>query len=141
AISQMPLSLIIALLVNVLVILVALLGIEAYRKVNLWLFVLYAVTLVAFIGALASVDKGAFISNFNAAMSYYNLNYASVQSAVSSKPQLAFSLNNTLLASIPSGFLYYLGFNFNTYLAGETKSVKRTIPLSLVLSVLTSMVA
>jgi amino acid transporter len=141
ALSQMPLSLVIAVLVNFLVFVVALLGIETYKKVNLYLFVLYAVTLVVFIGALVSIDTRTFVNNFDAAMNNYNVTYAGVLSAVNSNVQSAsFNLNNTLLASIPSGFLYYMGFNFNTYLSGETRNVKRTISLSLILSVLTSMV-
>jgi len=53
----------------------------------------------------------------------------------------SFNLTNSLLAAIPWGFLTFTGFNFGSYLAGETKNVKNSMTRALFLSVFVTIAA
>jgi amino acid transporter len=141
-ISQPPLGYVISLLCLLAIIIIALFGLDVFRKINKYTFAIFAVTTVVFLFALLTVSSNTFVSSFDASMRSYNVTYSQVQGVVSTNPQLAtFSLWNTLLAAVPFGFLTYSGFNFNTYLVGETKQVSKTIPRSLLFAVLITLVA
>lgn len=142
AVSQPPLGYIISMLFVLAIIAIGLFGMEVYRKINRYAFAIFIVTMFVFLAGLLSVSTGTFVGSFDVAMKSYNVTYAQVQGVVTTNPQLAtFSLWNTLLAAIPFGFLTYSGFNFNTYLVGETKQVSKTIPRALFLAVVITLVS
>lgn len=142
AVSQPPLGFIISLLFILAIVIIGLLGIEAYRRINKYAFAIFVVTMLVFLFGLLSVNTHTFPGSFDASMANYNVTYAQVQGAVNTNPQLAtFSVWNTLLAAIPFGFLTYSGFNFNTYLVGETKQVSKTIPKALFFAVMITLVS
>src|SRR5208337_2153965 len=65
-----------------------------------------------------------------------------VQGAITANPQLVgSSLASTVLAVVPLGFLTYSGFNFNTYLSGETKDVSSTMPRALLSATVVTLIA
>ncbi|MFI5449068.1 MAG: APC family permease [Candidatus Bathyarchaeia archaeon] len=126
----------ISLIIILFEMLVAILGVSVYRKVNRVSFAIYAIILVLFVVSLLSVSPAEFQSSITQSLAAYNVTYSSVQSAVTQNPQLAsFSLWHTLLAFPLLGFLTYSGFNFSTYVAGETRNVSKSIPRSLGLAV------
>jgi APA family basic amino acid/polyamine antiporter len=142
AVSQPPLGYAISLLFILAIIIIGLFGIESYRKINKYAFAIFVVTMLVFLFGLLSVNTKTFVSSFDSSMANYNVTYAQVQGAVNTNPQLAtFSVWNTLLAAIPFGFLTYSGFNFNTYLVGETKQVSKTIPRALFFAVMITLVS
>ena len=117
-------------------IIVGLLGMDAYRKVNRLAFIMFAITAALFMIAFPMIGQSGFQASFDKSMSSYNLTYASVVSSISTNPQFTgFNLWNTLLAFPLLGFLTYSGFNFGSYAAGETKNVSDTIPKALFSSV------
>lgn len=125
-----------SVIIIVFELLVAILGVSVYKKVNRASFAIYAVILALFVGALLSVSPTTFQSSVTQSLASYNVSYTSVQGAVTQNPQLAgFSLWNTLLAFPLLGFLTYSGFNFGTYAAGETRAVQKSIPRALILAV------
>lgn len=142
AVSQPPLGFVISLLFILAIVIIGLLGIEAYRRINKYAFAIFIVTMLVFLFGLLSVNTQTFPGSFDASMANYSVTYAQVQGAVSTNPQLAtFSVWNTILAAIPFGFLTYSGFNFNTYLVGETKEVSKTIPKALFFAVVITLVS
>jgi amino acid transporter len=46
-----------------------------------------------------------------------------------------------MLAFVPLGFTTYMGFQWNTYVAGETRGVNKTIPRALLASVIITMIS
>lgn len=123
-------------LILVVMTLITVFGTRVYTTINRFAFAIYAIILALFLVALLSVTQSQFQSSFNGGLSSYGLNYTGVQAAVNKNPQLAsFSLTNTILAFPLLGFLTYSGFNFNTYAAGETKNVSKTIPRALIVAV------
>jgi APA family basic amino acid/polyamine antiporter len=142
AVSQPPLGFVISLLFILAIVIIGLLGIEAYRRINKYAFAIFIVTMLVFLFGLLSVNTQTFPGSFDASMANYSVTYAQVQGAVNTNPQLAtFSIANTILAAIPFGFLTYSGFNFNTYLVGETKEVSKTIPKALFFAVVITLVS
>lgn len=142
AVSQPPLGFVISLLFILAIVIIGLFGIETYRRINKYAFAIFIVTMFVFLFGLLSVNTKTFVSSFDASMANYNVTYTQVQGAVNTNPQLAtFSVWNTLLAAIPFGFLTYSGFNFNTYLVGETKQVSKTIPKALFFAVMITLVS
>jgi len=132
---------ILSVLILVFIILVGILSVDAYKKVNRISFILFVAMLALFLGALVSVSPSAFQLSVDSSLTNYNVTYSSVVSAVSTNPQFTtFSLYNTILAFPLLGFLTYSGFNFNTYAAGETKQVSKSIPRALILAVAITMV-
>jgi len=129
-----------SLLIIIGYILVGILGIEVFKKVNRFSFIIYVIMMALFLYALVSVSPATFQSAVDTYLQPYNVTYASVVSAVSSNPQFTtFSLYNSIMAFPLMGFLTYSGFNFNTYAAGETKEVSKSIPRALVLAVFITM--
>jgi amino acid transporter len=142
AVSQAPLGYVVSLLFILAIIIIGLFGIEPYRKINKYAFAIFVVTMLVFLFGLLSVNTNTFVSSFDASMKDYSLTYAQVQGVINTNPQLAtFSIWSTILAAIPFGFLTYSGFNFNTYLVGETKEVSKTIPRALFFAVMITLVA
>jgi amino acid transporter len=125
-----------SVVVLLLEMLVVILGLSVYKKLNKFSFAIYSVILILFVAALLSINQATFQSGVTQGLTSYNVTYTSVQSAVNQNPQLAtFSLTNTILAFPLLGFLTYSGFNFNTYAAGETKRVSESIPKALISAV------
>jgi len=117
-------------------VIVALVGMDIYRKVNRLAFFIFAITAVLFMIAFPMIGQTGFQAGFDRGMASYNVTYASVVSSISSNPQFTgFNLSSTLLAFPLLGFLTYSGFNFGSYAAGETKNVSDTIPKALFTSV------
>ena len=142
AVSVPPLGYIISMFFVLAIIVIGLFGIEPYRKINRYAFAIFAVTTIVFLFGLLTINTSTFPSTFDASMRSYSLTYAQVQGVINTNPQLAtFSLGNTILAAIPFGFLTYSGFNFNTYLVGETKQVSKTIPRALFFAVVITLIA
>jgi amino acid transporter len=141
-ISSVPWGYIISLVVIAITLITGLFGIEVYKKINKVSFFVYIITAVLFIIGLAYAIQLNFPTSFTAGMLRYNVTYSQVQTAISANPQLnGFNPWNTLLAIVPLGFLTYSGFNFNTYLAGETRNAEKTFPRSLALAVIVTLVA
>lgn len=125
-----------SVIILILELIVVILGLSVYKKLNRMSFAVYAIILVLFVGALLSVSQTTFQTSVTQYLTSYNVTYSSVQGAVTQNPQLAgFSLTNTILAFPLLGFLTYSGFNFNTYAAGETKRVSESIPKALICAV------
>ena len=141
-VAQPPWGFIISLLFVLVILVIGFLGTETYKRINKYAFAIFLITMIVFLVGLLSVNTGSFVSSFDTAMKNYNVTHSDVLSVINSNPQLAtFSLWNTILAFIPFGFLTYSGFNYNTYLVGETKDVPRTIPRALLLAVLCTLVS
>ena len=141
-ISTPPWGYIISLLVIVVVLLIGLFGTEVYRKMNRYSFAFYTITAILFLAGILSINTATYNASFDAAMSSFNVTHSQVQGAITANPQLVgFSLPSTILAIVPLGFLTYSGFNFNTYLSGETKDVSNTMPKALLLATLVTLVA
>lgn len=140
-ITQPTNGFILATLIIVFMIVVGVLSVNAYKKVNAISFLIYAVILIIFLGTLLSVSPSNFQASVDSSLKAYNVTYSGVVSAVSTNPQFTtFSLTNTVLAFPLLGFLTYSGFNFNTYAAGETKQVSKSIPRALLAAVLITVV-
>lgn len=132
---------ILSVLIIILIMMVGLLSVGTYRNVNRLSFSIYSAILVIFLISLLSVSQSSFQASVDSLLKDYGVKYSAVVSAVNANPQLTnFSLSNTILAFPLVGFFTYSGFNFSTYVAGETKRVSTTIPKALVLAVLITMV-
>lgn len=131
---------VLSVLVIIFIIMIGLLSVRAYRIVNRFSFLVYSAILVLFLFSLLSVGPSTFQSSVDSLLKVYNVKYSTVIFAVNANPQLTtFSLSNTILAFPLVGFFTYSGFNFNTYVAGETKRVSTTIPKALIVAVLVTM--
>ncbi|HYB84720.1 MAG TPA: amino acid permease, partial [archaeon] len=141
-ISTPPWGYIISLLVIAVIFLIGLFGTEVYRKMNRFSFAFYTITAILFLAGILSINTATYNASFDAAMRSFNVTHAQVQAAIAANPQLvSFSLPSTILAIVPLGFLTYSGFNFNTYLSGETKDISSTMPRALLLATLVTLVA
>lgn len=123
---------------------IALLGLKIYAwfvRISVPLYLLIA---VIFIFGLIALDSSAFPASFNGAMRFagYNATYTGILQGVAAQGFNAgqFNLTNTLLAAIPWGFLTYVGFNWSSYFAGETKNVKTSVYRAYVVSILITVV-
>ena len=113
-------------------ILIALLGIRVYSLFCRITVPLYFVICAVFTVGVLLIPQGAFAAVFNKGMSfagYANETYNAVlsQTTASGISATSFNMSNTLLAAIPWGFFTYIGFNWSSYSAGETKNVKTSI--------------
>jgi amino acid transporter len=139
-VTQPTVGFALSLIIIIGYILVGVLGINVFKKVNRFSFIVYVVMMCLFIYALVSVSPAAFQAAVDSSLQSYGVTYASVVSAVSTNSQFTtFSLYNSIMAFPLMGFLTYSGFNFNTYAAGETKEVSKSIPRALVLAVFITM--
>jgi APA family basic amino acid/polyamine antiporter len=145
ALSTASLGYPIVLLLLVLVTFLAIVSLRTYslfqRVAMSFVFLITAV----FIIALFVINPSTVPSSFNNGMSLagYNTTYNGIISAASSHgfTTSGFNWTNTILASIPWGFLTFTGFNYGTYLSGETRNVKSSIFRALMLSVFITAVA
>ena len=128
----------ITMLLAVVGTMIGLAGLRFFRYYYRVATILFLIGNVGFIVLLATVNQSTFPGIFNSAMQAAgsNATYNNVIQQAQAGGALAsgFSLQNTLLASIPWGFLTYTGWNFGTYLAGETKNVQKSMTKALVLS-------
>ena len=131
--------------VLIVIILIALLGIRAYSIFCRISVPTYLIVVTLFAIGVAVINRADVASSFNTAMKFAGLTttYSSVITTTTAGgfPSTSFSLSNTLLAAIPWGFLTYVGFNFSSYAAGETKNVKTSIYRAYMLSWLITIVA
>jgi len=141
-VSTPPWGFIISLLAIAVVFVVGLFGTEVYRKINRYSFAFYTLTAILFVIGIVSINTATYNASFDAAMQSFNVTHAQVQGAVTANPQLvSSSLASTILAIVPLGFLTYSGFNFNTYLSGETKDVSSTMPRALLSATVVTLIA
>ena len=130
-----PISLVI-IAVGTLIALFGLRPFAWFQRISMMIF--FAVTAL-FVIMLVITSPSSIQSSFNHAMliSGSNTTYSGIiQQASSSGYSGGFNLTNTLLAAIPWGFLAFTGFNYGSYLAGETKNVKSSMTKALFLSVI-----
>jgi len=131
----------IASIMLIFIILIGILGMDAYKTFNRYAFYFYAVAMLVFIGEVIALSNQAFRAAFDSSLQGYNVTYDSVVSAAATNPSLTtFSLSSTILAFPLIGFLTYSGFNFNTYVAGETRDVSRSLSRAMLLSVLVTLI-
>ena len=141
-ISHPPYGYVISLLFIALILIIGLFGTEFYKKINRFSFLVYTMTAIVFVAGILSTSRSTYNTAFDAAMSSYNVTHSQIDAAISSNPQLAgFSLASTILAIVPLGWLTYSGFNYNTYLSGETKDVRSTMPKSLLAATVVTLIA
>ncbi len=115
----------------------ALVTIRAFGWIFRITYAFYYLLTAFFIIVVLTIVPSNVPAMFNSAMSTagVNLTYNSVIAATSSSVPAHFSLNNTVLAAIPEGFTTFIGFNYGSYLAGETKNAKTSLMRALVLAV------
>lgn len=97
-----------------------------------------------FIVLMFATDPSRVVSAFDHVMQLagYSTTYSGIiqQTAAQGFSATEFNLGNTLLAAIPWGFFSFTGFNYGSYLAGETKNAKSSITRALLLSVLVTVI-
>jgi amino acid transporter len=118
---------------------IAILGLRVYAWFVRISVPLYLLITAIFVGGVIMIDTSTFPATFDAAMKFagYTATYNGIIQGVAAQGFNAgqFSLTNTLLAAIPWGFLTYVGFNWSSYFAGESKNVKTSMYRAYVLSV------
>lgn len=123
----------IALCVAILIV-----GLRVWSWVQRISFALYYIMAAVFFGLLITIGTSEGATLFNNAMAFAgsSATYASVISSASSGgfSLTGFNLSSTVLAAIPWGFLTFTGFNYGTYLSGETKNVKSNVTKALFIS-------
>ena len=135
AMSQAALGFPITALLIVMLIVVLLLGLRAFVWFQRFSFVIYFITIAAFLIVPLSMNPSGFPATFDSAMKYAgsNATYNGVlqQAASGGFLTTGFDWNNTLLASMPWGFWSYAGYQWGTYMAGETKNAKDSLTKSM----------
>jgi amino acid transporter len=132
--------------VLVVIILIALLGIRIYSLFCRITVPLYFAICALFTVGVLLIPTAAFPAVFDKGMSfagYANETYNAVlsQTTASGISASSFNMTNTLLAAVPWGFFTYIGFNWSSYSAGETKKVKTSIFDAYFLSVFLTIIA
>lgn len=113
------------------------LGLRPLRAAMRWLFWFFALGLLGFLvvlGLLAFTSHSAFVHDFNSASPGKNAYQAIIAQATKAGWHPGSTLSGALLG-IPFGFLFFAGFTFANYAAGEIKRPSRTYKIS-VLAVL-----
>jgi basic amino acid/polyamine antiporter, APA family len=115
---------------------VVLLGLKAFSSFQRIATVFFLVVAGAFVILLVTINPSTIPALFNNAMATAGstTTYSSIISQAGASSN--FNWNNTLLASIPWGFLAFTGFNYGSYLSGETRNVKSSVTKALFLSVI-----
>ena len=117
---------------------ILLLGLKGWMWVQRISFILYYVVTAVFLGLLVFIGTSQGQTLFDNAMAFAgsNVTYSSVISSASGGgfSLTGFNVQSTVLAAIPWGFLTFTGFNYGSYLSGETKSVKSNMTRALFLS-------
>jgi amino acid transporter len=140
ALGQPTLGFTVSIIILIFVTSIALLGLRVYSVFQKVGYIFYYIIAVLFFVLLITVNSSTIPALFDHAMKFagfttttYN---GTIQQAQSSGLNLTgFSLTNSLFAAFPWGFLTFTGFNFGTYLAGETKNVKSSFSRALYLSI------
>jgi amino acid transporter len=132
----------IALVIIIIGTLVALFGLKAFSWFQRTAMIIFFAISAVFVALLVAVNPSTIPSLLNHAMNLAgsNTTYAGVVQQAQSSNLTSFNLKNTLLASIPWGFLAFTGFNFGSYLSGETRGVKSSMTRALFLSVVVTTV-
>jgi amino acid transporter len=140
ALGQPSLGFPASIVILVFVTAIALLGLRVYSVFQKVGYIFYYVIAVLFFVLLITLDSSTIPPLFDHAMKFagYSITYNGViqQAQASGLNLTGFSLSNSLFAALPWGFLTFTGFNFGTYLAGETKNVKSSIGRALYLSII-----
>ena len=145
SLSQAGLGYPLSLLVLLAIVVIGLIGIRAYAWFCRVTVPIYLLVVVVFIATLLLLSTSTIQNSFDNAMKFagVNANYNGVIASAQSSgfSPTAFNLGNTLLAAIPWGFLTYVGFNWSSYSAGETKNAKsgiigRAFGLSVILTMI-----
>ncbi|MDA4113390.1 MAG: APC family permease [Thaumarchaeota archaeon] len=123
-------------LVLALVTIGALVTLRAFGWIFRITYVFYYLLTIIFIIVVLTIVPSSVPAMFNNAMATagVNVTYNSVIQSTSSSVPSQFSVSNTLLAAIPLGFTTFIGFNYGTYLAGETKNAKSSLSKALYLA-------
>lgn len=127
----------IGLVIIIIGTLVALFGLRTFSWFQRSAMILFFAVSALFVGLLITANPSTIQSLFNNAMNLAgsSTTYSGVVQQAQSSGLTTFSLKNTLLASIPWGFLAFTGFNFGSYLSGETRGVKSSMTKALFTSV------
>lgn len=118
--------------------LVTMLGVRVYSKVMRALWVYMMVGTVAFVGLLLANLNTDFRTLFDSmSPALKGATYDGLITAARNANLLTpFSVTATLIGAIPVSFAFYAGFNYTTYMSGEVKNVKRSMPLGLLSAVI-----
>jgi amino acid transporter len=123
-----------------IILLIGIFGIRAYSAFCLVTVPAYLAIVAIFCVTTLMISPSSIQPAFDSAMRFagYNITYASVisQTTAGGFSATSFNWSNTLLAAIPWGFLTYVGFNWSSYSAGETKNYKTTIYNAFMISVI-----
>ena len=113
-------------------------SIRIVRYALLVTMIYFFIATTAFTIMLYAIDPMSIPAQFNNVMNALGstATYSGVikQAASSGFDMSGFNLQNTLLAGIPWGFFVYQGWNYGTYLTGETRNVKSSVPRALYIS-------
>ncbi|ABW01669.1 APC family permease [Caldivirga maquilingensis] len=141
-ISTAPLGFIVDLIIVILAALAGIFSLRTVSRILKYSIVIFGITFILFLISFIYATPQKFIPAFNAIMSKYGATYSSIMSVIKSNPSIASTSNiaATLLAAIPMGFITYSGFNYGTYLAGETRHPVETFPKALFVSVIITLV-
>ena len=130
----------ISMLLLALATVIALTSLRIFMWVERVIYVFYYIGAALFIVLLLGTNPNITAAVFDHAMQVAgsSTTYGGIiqQAQASGFPTSGFSLENTLLAGIPWGFFLFSGFNWSTYLAGETRHVKSTMFRALIVSCL-----
>jgi APA family basic amino acid/polyamine antiporter len=117
-----------SLIVLIAIVVIGLLGIRAYAWFARIAVPFYLITTAIFAVTLILLSTPSVQSSFDSAMRFAgsNATYSGVISGATSSgfSPTSFNLTSSLEAAIPWGFLTYVGFNWSSYSAGETKGAK-----------------
>jgi len=141
-VSTSPGGFIIGLVVIIITALASIFSLRIVKAVLRYSIIIYAITFILFLVGFAYVTPSSFIKAFDTITSKYGVTYSSVMSVIKSNPAIASTSNiaATLMAAIPMGFITYSGFNYGTYLAGETRRPVEAFPRALFVSVVITLV-
>jgi len=137
AFGQPPLSFVVTAFVILLATGMAIVGLRQYVVIHKLVYIYYYLVVAMILGVMAVTNSSLIPSQFDHAMQFLGSSFTYsgvIQQASASGYTGSFSLTNTLWAAIPWGFFYYSGFNYGTYLSGETKNAGPTITRALLLS-------
>jgi APA family basic amino acid/polyamine antiporter len=133
----------VTIILFIILALITILGMKIYiwmARVGIFFyFIVTGLVVVLLLVVSPSVFPGLF--NHAMAVAGSNATYTGVIKQASNVGfPSGFVWNETLLAAIPWGFFSFTGWNYGTYLAGETRNVKRSMPIALYLSLVVTAV-
>lgn len=122
--SNVSLSFALSTLLLLIAGLLVTLGLRVFRWAFRFIFIYYFLSAIVLAVALLSTNHEAFVNALNTFGGP-----GAYQKALTDAGEYGvytFSWSQTLLASVPLGFLTFTGFQVSTYLGGETKNPRRT---------------